>query len=262
MVPSEPFIEDLNGHGTYTSSLVSSNGIGMASVAPDAKLCAVKVLDQTGSGSFFDLIAGIVFAADQGADVINMSLSGVLFMEGSAARFLYSLVEAAATYATDAGALLVAAAGNDGANLDFFPAFRILPAQLPQVVGVSATAPFNQTNFDGFAGYSNSGRSLVGIAAPGGDFLPGGVVQDLVLGACSRFVCPGDGFYLFASGTSGASPHVAGGGAIVESAKAGDQEGRTLRQCLFNGANRIPDLELAQQGAGRLNVRNAARVSC
>ncbi|MGE0554036.1 MAG: S8 family serine peptidase [Gemmatimonadales bacterium] len=256
---TEPFLADLNGHGTYVSSLISSNGIGMASVAPDAMLCAVKVLDASGFGSFFDVAAGIVFAADQGADVISLSLSGVVPVDDPVGRFFMALLEAAAHYANDQGALVVAAAGNDGANLDLFPQFKIAPAHLRRVIGVSALAPFAQTKFDGFAPYSNSGVKLVSVAAPGGDFQPGGVVEDLVLGACARIICGGDGFYFFASGTSGAAPHVAAVAAVVESFKAGDQDAAALQQCVLSGAVRVPTLTPAQQGAGRVDVMGAVR---
>ncbi|MBK5189555.1 MAG: S8 family serine peptidase, partial [Gemmatimonadaceae bacterium] len=73
MVVTEPDILDYNGHGTFVSSQIATNGLGMASVAPLATLCQVKVLDKTGAGLLSDAIAGIVYAADAKADVINMS---------------------------------------------------------------------------------------------------------------------------------------------------------------------------------------------
>ncbi len=66
---------DYNAHGTLSSGFIATNGIGVASVAPDARLCSIKVLRVTGSGSFGDIITGIVVAVQSGADVINMSLS-------------------------------------------------------------------------------------------------------------------------------------------------------------------------------------------
>src|SRR5262249_54038477 len=72
-VDAEPFIQDLNLHGTYTAALIVSNGLGIASVAPAATLCAIKVLGASGSGSFADVISAIVYAGLIHADVINMS---------------------------------------------------------------------------------------------------------------------------------------------------------------------------------------------
>jgi subtilisin family serine protease len=259
MVASEPFIEDLNTHGTYVSSIISSNGIGMASVAPNARLCMVKVLDQTGSGSFFDIVAGIVFAAEQGADVINLSLRGYVDVSNGDQRALFRFVQEAVDFARRSGVMVVAAAGNEAVDMDEFPTFRVIPAQVEGVVGVSATAPFNQDRFDALASYSNFGTTLVDIAAPGGDLLPEGQLADLVIGACSRFVCGGDGFYLFGAGTSGAAPHVAGAGAVTESNIPGNQGEERLRTCVLAGADFVKGLLPKQQGSGRLNVLHGAR---
>jgi subtilisin family serine protease len=262
MVASEPFIEDLNFHGTYVSSLVSSNGLGMASVAPDARLCAVKVLDETGTGSFFDVMLGIIHAADQGADVINMSLSGYVDVGNRDGRFFFEIFSQVVAYARSQGSLVVASSGNDGVDMDQFPTFRVVPAQVPGVLGVSASAPFNRTKFDQLAPYSNVGRTLIDLMAPGGDFVSGGILTDLVVGACSRYVCGADGFYVFASGTSGAAPHVAGAAAVVESAIAGDQSSETLHGCLARGATVVNNLARKQQGAGRVDVLAAATGGC
>ncbi|MDQ3698923.1 MAG: S8 family serine peptidase [Gemmatimonadota bacterium] len=263
-VATEPFIEDLNAHGTYVSSIVSSNGIGIASVAPDATLCAVKVLAATGSGSFADVISGIVHAAVVGADVINMSLGAYVDRNAPGIDVLIQALTDAVEIARELGSQVVAAAGNNGANLDEDGDMAILPGEIRGVLSVAATAPFNQQNFDMLASYSNYGsrHGGVDIAAPGGDLLPGGDLFDLVLGACSRFVCGADGFYLLGAGTSGASPHVAGAGAVVESVFPGDQGPRILDHCILTRADKIinpntgrPD---RKYGAGRLNVLRAA----
>ena len=67
---------DYNSHGTLNAGFIASNGIGVASVAPDSRLCSIKVLRVTGSGSFGDIITGIVLAAQSGAGVINMICTG------------------------------------------------------------------------------------------------------------------------------------------------------------------------------------------
>src|SRR5688500_7569218 len=107
-VPSEPDIFDRNFHGTFVSAIVASNGIAVASVAPDARLCALKVLDQTGSGSFDGVIAAILYAADIGADVANMSLGAYVPRQDPGVRALRLALERAAVYAWQRGTLLVA----------------------------------------------------------------------------------------------------------------------------------------------------------
>ncbi|MCC6318314.1 MAG: S8 family serine peptidase [Gemmatimonadaceae bacterium] len=252
MVPSEPFIEDLHFHGTYVSSLVSSNGIGMASVAPDAQLCAVKVLDANGSGNFFDLIGGIVHAADVGADVINMSLRGFVDLSDPNGAALFQLLGDAARYARQKGTLLLAATGNDALNIDQIEPFRVIPAQTPGVTGITATKQ-GLEGTEAIAPYSNVGNTVTDITAPGGDFNPSNQF-DFVLGACSRYVCGADNFYLLASGTSAASPHVAGVAALAESFKAGNQNEDQLRACLARGAEKLRRPPRSAQGLGRINA--------
>src|SRR6185436_20163895 len=82
---------DYNFHGTFVSSIISSNGAGVASVAPDAKICSIKVLGVTGSGSFNDVIAGIMLAANMHADVINMSLGAYFDLRGGGNNLVQAL---------------------------------------------------------------------------------------------------------------------------------------------------------------------------
>ncbi|MGQ0648929.1 MAG: S8 family serine peptidase [Gemmatimonadaceae bacterium] len=255
MVASEPFIDDLHFHGTFVSSLVSANGLGMASVAPDAILCAVKVLDQTGSGDFFDVLNGIVFAANQNADVINMSLGGALDLSDPNDAFLFQLMHSAVTFARQKGALVVAATGNNGVDLDPLEPIKVVPAHIPGVIGTSATKLADERT-EQIAPYSNTGQTIVDLAAPGGDFNPNNTF-DLVLGACSRFVCGADNFYILVSGTSAATPHVSGVGALAESDLPGNQIEDVLRSCLSRSVNRLPKATKKQQGFGRVNARLA-----
>jgi thermitase len=115
-VSAEPSILDFEGHGSFVAALISSNGIGMGSVAPDARLCAVKVLDRTGSGEVAWIIAGILHAANVGADVMNMSLSAIIptadLRENRAEiKELIQALQRAVDYARRRGTLSVAAAG-------------------------------------------------------------------------------------------------------------------------------------------------------
>jgi lantibiotic leader peptide-processing serine protease len=261
MVAAEPFIEDLNFHGTFVSGLISGRGIGMASTAPDAQLCAVKVLGASGSGSFGDVINGILYAAAIHADVINMSLGAYVDRTAPGVPALLDALTRAIKIANDAKTLVVTSSGNSAINLDEdAPNLAEVPAQLRGVISVGATAPINQQNFDLLASYSNyGGRTGISMVAPGGDFAVGNVV-DLILSACSRFVtftnCTSGASYLFGSGTSFASPMVAGAGAVVESQLGAGQTTATLTNCLILNADNVGPSKIF--GHGRLNVLKAA----
>lgn len=245
-VAEEDGIIDRDSHGTAVSALIASAGIGIASVAPDAMLCQVKVLNGDGVGSFADLIAGIVYATDVGADVINMSLGAYFSRKEDGARELVRAVQRAVNYASRHGVVVVAAAGNGdengiGINLNRDPRdFIVVPAELDNVISVGATAPVNQQDFEQIASYSNFGASGVDVFAPGGDFVEGGVLEDLILSACSRamtlFDCSSGFDYLFAAGTSFSSPLVAGQAAVIESTLPGDQNDEFISRCIQRSA--------------------------
>jgi subtilisin family serine protease len=272
-VASEPSILDFAFHGTFVAAIVSSNGIGVASVAPNARLCAVKVLDATGSGSFADLISGIVYAAHQRADVINMSLGAFVDASIPAVENLVDHLQAAISYAISKGSVVVAAAGNDGVNLATDPRqFLSIPAELAGVISVGATAPTGQQNFDQLASYTDfgsNGKSFGGgvtLFAPGGDYLPGsgGVFRDLIISACSEYAGLGCGprDYLLGAGTSFSSPMAAGEGAVVsamaEIAAEGEErerQGALTADCVRSGTDKIGPRSIF--GLGRINVVKA-----
>jgi subtilisin family serine protease len=136
------------GHGTHCAgiaSAVTNNSVGVAGVSWKSKLMAVKVLNQNGQGLYSDIAEGIVYAADNGAKVINMSLGGYIYS---------NLWENALTYAY-ATSVPVGAAGNDAKSDSFYPAC------FPMVLGVAATDSFDIL-WDG----SNYG-DWVDISAPG-----------------------------------------------------------------------------------------------
>jgi lantibiotic leader peptide-processing serine protease len=271
-VPGEPSFVDFFFHGTYVAALISSNGLGIGSVAPDARLCAVKVLDRTGSGDFEWVIAGILHAANVGADVINMSFSGVIPTEElrdfrAEIKDLIKATQRAIDYARKRGTLSVAAASNDALNRNK-KEFIVLPADLHQVVSVGATGPVGQANFDRVASYSNYGKREVDVFAPGGDFVEdGGVIEDLILSACASStmlldlaVCTtSNDWYIFAAGTSAAAPHVSGEAAVIESSFPGDQSAERLEHCILVSADRITGVGRDPvYGKGRINVLGGA----
>ena len=247
-VAGEPDITDFSFHGTAVSSIITTNGLGIASVAPLTRICAVKVLDKTGSGSFDDIITGIIFAADAGADVINMSLGAVISTKDIGAKQLIRALRRAVNFATQRGVLVVAAVGNDGINFNAAAQDLIaVPAMLDGVLSVGATAPINQQNFDLLASYTSFGSKGVNVVAPGGDLVPGGDPNglDLVLAACSNFSDPAvlgfdcRGQYLLAGGTSFSSAAAAGEGAVIDGETRRPDAVGELTHCIEIGADAV-----------------------
>jgi subtilisin family serine protease len=263
-VPSEAALTDFNGHGTINAGIITSNGIGIGSVAPDATLCSIKVLDRTGFGTFEGVIAGIVHAARVGADVANMSFGDYLPKDDPVAGPLIDALQRALTFASRHGVLLVAAAGNATVNTNTDPKKLIfIPAEQQHVISVGATAPVAQQNFDRIASYSNFGRSGVDLFAPGGDFVEGSVLEDLIIAPCSTsldfFDCSDGVTYLFAAGTSQAAPHVSGEGAVVESEFAGNKKDEFLTHCIRISTDAVTGRSNDPlYGAGRINVLRGA----
>jgi len=177
---------DDQGHGTHCAGIAAArinNGKGIAGVAGKCSLISEKVLDSTGYGTSTTVANGINHAVGQGADVISMSLS---------ADSPSSTIENACNNAYNAGVLLVAASGNDGSSVDW-------PAAFSNVIAVGATDQSNDR-----CSFSNFGSELE-LVAPGKD------IWSTEL----------DGEYCYKSGTSMATPHVAGVAALVFSKNPG-----------------------------------------
>ncbi|MFN8654119.1 MAG: S8 family serine peptidase [Gemmatimonadales bacterium] len=267
LIPGDLDSLDYNFHGTATAGFVSTNGFAMASVAPDARLCSAKVLDYQGVGSFADIIAGITWAADHRADVINLSLGGTVDLGDPDARQIVRLMERAILRANLKGSVVIASAGNDTLDLDHDPRnLLVVPAQLAGVISVGAVAPVNLMNFDGLASYSNfGGRTGVDLMAPGGDLAEGGAFADLLVAPCSEYALPevlgfacGATSYLGIAGTSESAPHVSGAAAVLK-AKFGRLAVPLLVQgCLERSADAIGPRAIF--GSGRLDVLGA--VGC
>lgn len=218
----EGSVADLYSHGTFVSSLIAGNGIGIAGAAPRAALVAIKVLNCSGAGSFGDLVAGIAYAATlPQVDVINLSFNA-LVPRAQAGR-LAAAVGKAVELAHRRGKLVVAAAGDNGIDLNRDGDMIAVPAETGPVLAVYATA-IDQS----LATYSNRGRKTW-VGAPGGDLpnpaapLPGCAtsqqVQSLILGACSSAVCGATNQYLLEAGSNLAAALVSGVAELVAAAR-------------------------------------------
>ena len=153
--------DDFQFHGTHvagTAAATADNGAGVAGVAPEASLMAVRVLDGNGGGTSADVGSGIVYAAQEGADVINLSLGGA-----GGAGDLY--LQDALAVARDFDAVVVAAAGNEGNDNDVHAR---TPCALPgdHLICVAALASGGT-----LPGFSNYGATTVDVAAPGTNVL-------------------------------------------------------------------------------------------
>jgi len=190
--------DDTNGHGTHVAGTIAAedNNFGMTGVAPDAQIMPVQVLGDDGSGYNSDIVAGIDYAVANGADVINLSLGGSNISPG---------INAAIQEATDLGTLVVMAAGNSAGSTPENPGAFAVEEGL--VVGA-----LNQAG--DLADFSNrAGEIPQDFNGDGLDF-PNYVTA---AGVDVLSTIP-DGNYAYSSGTSMATPHVAGAAAILRGA--------------------------------------------
>lgn len=241
--PNSDDPQGIFSHGMHVAGTIAAadNGFGTIGVAPDAKLLLVKVLFNFGSGSFEDVVEGIIYAANYGGvDVINMSLgadipqgAGIGSNEVAALRVL---MNRAISYAHQQGITVIVAAGNDGRDLDKDKSLTVFPAEMPHAISISATGPEGwgadpSTDLDTLAIYSNYGRSGVDFAAPGGDYELLDTNPTLAASPCTvagaTRVCyvwdfvfsTGSSYngiwYYWSVGTSMAAPHAAGIAALI-----------------------------------------------
>ncbi len=178
--------QDDLGHGCAVAGIIAANpnnGIGIIGVAPNAQIMPLRVLDAQGVGSYSDVAAGIVYATDHGAQIINLSLGGYNPS---------SVLESAVNYADSRGVMVIAAAGNTGQQGVLYPA-----AYEPVIAVASVDQNLQRSSFSSYG-------PEIDLLAPGRDIL-----------STKR-----DGGYGLMSGTSFAAPQVAGV-AVLETAQNG-----------------------------------------
>jgi thermitase len=230
-----PTVNDLNGHGTHVAGIagaITNNGLGVAGMSYNAaSLMNIKVLGDEGFGLVSWVAQGIVFAANQGAKVINMSL-------GSTAHS--KLLRSAVLYAwREKRVVIVAAAGNNSSNT------REFPAAYNPVVSVAAT-----NKNDRKARFSNYGSRWVDIAAPGVKILSTAPNHDNEIGCLN---------YCSLSGTSMSTPFVSGLAALIHATNR-KLSHRQIVRIIERGAVSVPGTGRFYEH-GRINAYRSLRIA-
>lgn len=263
--PGKNYITDLQYHGTHVAATIASNALIGAGVTSQTTLMGVKVCNINGSCNFGAIFSGLLFSAENGADIINMSLGGAFIKAGNGQ--LVGFINSLMNQVRSSGALVVVAAGNgdefgNGINLDKDGVFYDAFCDSPNSICVSATGPTASagingpwTDVDTPTSYTNFGRSAIDVAAPGGNSVAA------VWATCSQTSlvvpdCQTGNFIIGLGGTSMATPHVSGLAALLKS--QGINKPSQIKSKILQSAD-----DLGQNGTdpyygkGRINVPNA-----
>jgi subtilisin family serine protease len=239
-------VQDGHGHGTHVASTIAGSGAASGGkyrgVAPGAELVIGKVLSNEGYGAQSDILAGMDWAAHSGAKVVSMSLGG-----SAGPRDQDPLVAAVDTLTAQTGVLFTIAAGNSG------PADSTVgsPGDAASALTVGAVDHDDAVTYFSSRGPLADGALKPEITAPGA-----GIVAARAAGTSMGH--PVDANYTAASGTSMATPHVAGAAAILAEEHP-DWTPAQLKDQLVSTAKTTADTSVYLQGAGRVDVSRAVR---
>ena len=278
-VPGETvqwMLPDGFSHGTHVSGIIAAedNNIGTVGVAPDTQIIPVKVLSEVlGFGYDSWVIAGMLYAAEQQFDIVNMSLGGYCELTDPDCRAIRRVYNAVVRYMNQRGVTVIASAGNEEINFDD-PAYDDLinlPAQANGVLSITATGPFGWAYYPAAdprrpASYSNYGKEVADFAAPGGDFAMYFVPEGqgpCTVGAITRpcwvfdmVSSPAEAssvgiFNYWAAGTSMAAPHVAGIAAQIVGANGGSMHPAQVTAQLRRYAEKLSPTSFYGKGFAR-----------
>src|SRR5712692_2071968 len=276
--PGKEVYTDLFFHGTHTAATVSSNAVRAAGITSMTTLVAVKVCGYINDCPFSSILNGVIYAANSGADVVNMSLGGAFTKAGNG-RFV-GLLDKVFNFARSKGVTVVVSAGNSAADLDHDGNTYWTFCNTPSVICVAATGPTSDANagtrngpwtdVDAPAYYTNFGRSAISVAAPGGNssfgppLTPPATRDVFVWAACSQAsritqllgCSAAPVFIVGAQGTSMAAPHVTGAAALLVSI-VGRNPSQIKARIQQSADNVAGNGTTPFYGKGRLNVARA-----
>ncbi|MEU6706213.1 S8 family serine peptidase [Streptomyces wuyuanensis] len=237
--------DDRFGHGTHVASIVGGSGAASSGtrrgVAPKAGLLIGKVLGDDGYGSESAVIDGMEWAAGEKAEVVNMSLGADIRTDGTDV-----MSQAVDSLTATTGTLFVVAAGNSGPD----PSGIGSPGAAEAALTVAAVE-----RDDSLAGFSSRGPRF-GDGAVKPDVSAPGVGIVAARAAGTTMGTPVDPRYVAASGTSMATPHVAGAAALLAQQHPG-WKAQQLKDALISTSRTVPGAHLVQQGAGRVDLAAA-----
>ena len=225
-VDNDTTAEDGNGHGTHVAGTIAgaNDGTGITGVAYEADIMPIRVLNNQGYGSLSDIIAGIRWAADNNADVINLSLGG-----GGYSQAMFDAVQ----HASDSGSVVVMAAGNSGGSSPGYPAAHAVS------YGMAIGAVDRNRAMAGFSNRAGS-NTMDYVTAPGVNIYS---------------AIPGGGYASF-NGTSMAAPHVAGIAGLLKSHDP-SLTASTIESLLTRSASNVP----SSAGANASNIDSSDAIS-
>jgi hypothetical protein len=237
---NSPDAGDHHGHGTHVASIIAGTGAKSGGkyrgVAPDARILDVKVLADNGSGQDSGIIAGMEWAVEQGAQIVNLSLGGYDTPE------IEPLEEAVNRLSAEKGTLFVVAAGNSGPNGGTVGS----PGTADAALTVGAVDDQNR-----IAEFSSRGPAKAGTLKP--DLTAPGVGIVAALHSDGRIGPPVADGYTSLDGTSMATPHVAGAAALLRQQHP-DLDGTRLKARLTGSTTPTANLTPFEQGSGRVDV--------